>query len=259
MSERKKRGRPRKSQVEEKLSVLRVTKSNGESTDGEFSGFDDSSNERKEYSLDSKMIKEGDFEVYLEKHLETFMEENPGVSEGTARKRLRWRWKKLSNAQMAQYKSKYSHSNVLKRKITSGSEREGELGEEEEVSSKRQRTEEGLDGGRGVYRLVRNEKVCYRCEGVSVKAGADMIRCKGLCCGVFHLTCLGLASHPKRDFKCEECLTGLHPCFLCKSAVGTTQRCTVPYCGKFYHEQCTQQWPLMFRQRQQEVRCFGFV
>ncbi|KAK3892537.1 hypothetical protein Pcinc_003613 [Petrolisthes cinctipes] len=253
VSEKKKRGRPRKHQIEEKHSVLKSLKTNGESTDGEFSGFDDSSNERKEYNLDSKLSKEGDFEVYVQRHLDRFMEDNPSLTEGTARNRLRWRWKRLSNAQASRYKSMYSQSNTLKRKINSGSEREGEsLEDEEEVSTKRQRTEEGLEGGRGVYRVVRNEKVCYRCEGVSVKAGADMIRCKGLCCGVFHLSCLGLATQPKRDFKCEECLTGLHPCFVCKSSIGATQRCTVPFCGKFYHEQCTLQWPQMFRQRQQE-------
>lgn len=262
--EKKKRGRPRKIIPLIELPVMKSLKSNGDSTDGEFSGFDENPYEdkKKKLSLVSQLRKEGDFALYAEKHLETLMLENPGITEKTARNKLRWKWKKISNSQTARYKSKFMHGdklamkdseiNLLKRKHYH-SELKDEFQENGATSAKRQRTEDDVDSVRGVYKVVRNEKVCYRCESVSNKAGADMIRCKGLCCGVFHLSCVGLSSMPKRDFKCKECQFRQHSCFLCKSLVGVVQRCTVPFCGKFYHEECVQKWPQVFKQRQQEV------
>ncbi|XP_069178119.1 histone-lysine N-methyltransferase NSD2 isoform X3 [Procambarus clarkii] len=261
--EKRKRGRPRKIRPED-LPVTKSLKSNGDSTDGEFSGFDENSSfedKKKKADLVAKLSKEGDFAVYAENHLENFMLENPDTCEETARNKLRWKWK-MSSSATEKYKSKLTYENkliskdcdmnMLKRKLGSPIEKYEECDENDALSIKRQRTEDEVDGIRGVYKVVRNEKVCYRCEGVSVKAGADMIRCKGLCCGVFHLSCLGLSSMPKRDFKCEECQTGQHACFHCKIVGGIMQRCTVPFCGRFYHEECLQNWPQVSKQRQQE-------
>lgn len=260
--EKKKRGRPRKIIPLNELPVMKSLKSNGDSTDGEFSGFDENSSyEDKKFSMVPKVGREGEFAMYAEKHLETLMLENPGITEETARNKLRWKWKKMSNSQTARYKSKFIHGdklalkntemNLLKRKYYHSEEKD-DFQENGAMSAKRQRTEDDIDSIRGVYKVVRNEKVCYRCESVSNKAGADMIRCKGLCCGVFHLSCIGLSSMPKRDFKCEECQFGQHSCFICKTLVGVVQRCTVPFCGKFYHEECVQKWPQVSKQRQQE-------
>ncbi|XP_053652299.1 histone-lysine N-methyltransferase NSD3 isoform X2 [Cherax quadricarinatus] len=287
--EKRKRGRPRKHS--KALPILKLLKSNGDSTDGEFSGFDENSfeNNKERANMVSKLSKESDFASYAREHLENCMLENPGISEQTARSKLRWKWKKLSSSQTVRYKSKRKYGdklvtdgsevNILKRKLSSFEEREeyeetdalstkrqktdddvaklqitddDKQQNVDDVSTKRQRTDDDVDSIRGVYKVVRNEKVCYRCEGVSDKSGADMVRCKGLCCGVFHLICLGLSSMPKRDFKCEECQTGHHMCFQCKMFGGIMQRCSVPFCGKFYHEECVQQWPQVSRQRQQE-------
>ncbi|KAG7170657.1 histone-lysine N-methyltransferase Nsd1-like [Homarus americanus] len=263
--EKRKRGRPRKISLQNELPILKSLKSNGDSTDGEFSGFDENSScedKKKKLNIVSKLSMESDFAVYTQKHLEEFMLENPEMSAETAQNKLRWKWKKMSSSQTARYKSKFTcgdkymlkdpEVNMLKRKHDIPFEEGDECEENEGLSAKRQRTEEEVESIRGVYKVVRNEKVCYRCESVSNKAGADMIRCKGLCCGVFHLSCLGLTAMPKRDFKCEECQTGQHPCFLCKSFVGVVQRCTVPFCGKYYHEECVQKWPQVSKQRQQE-------
>lgn len=253
--EKKRRGRPKKSSQAE--AGNRAIKTGGDSTDGEFSGFDDLTAEKAKQnriSLTARLDRpKGEFMAYARQHLDAFMQDNPGISEEAALTKLRWRWRKLTSGQGNRYKGAGG-----KRKHHRG----GELSngwEDEEGSSgsnggggsaKRQRLEE--DGGRGVYKVVRNEKVCCRCEGVSARAGADMVRCKGLCCGVYHLGCLGLTSMPRRDFKCEECLTERHPCFICKSSVGPVQRCTIPFCGKFYHDTCIHRWPQVSRQRQQE-------
>lgn len=258
--EKKKRGRPRKYNIEKKLPS-KPSKSNGDSTDGEFSGFDENSSfeeKKRRLALTTKLSKEGSFKVYAQKHLPKIMQDFPNISEETARNKLRWRWKKMSSSQTTRYKSKFSSSqneglnDTMKRKYEPSFENflEDDSGAS---AAKRKRTEEYVENLRGVYKVVRNEKVCYRCESVSTKGGSDMVRCKGLCCGVFHLECIGLSSHPKRDFKCEECLTGQHKCFLCKSSDGILQRCTVPFCGKFYHERCIQKWPHVSKQRQQEV------
>lgn len=257
--EKKRRGRPRKYNVEKKLSS-KPSKSNGDSTDGEFSGFDENSSfeeKKRRLALTTKLSKEGSFKVYAQKHLPKIMQDFPNISEETARNKLRWRWKKMSSSQTTRYKSKFSSSqneglnDTMKRKYEPSFE--NFLDDDSGASAaKRKRTEEYVENLRGVYKVVRNEKVCYRCESVSTKGGSDMVRCKGLCCGVFHLECIGLSSHPKRDFKCEECLTGQHKCFLCRSPDGILQRCTVPFCGKFYHERCIQKWPHVSKQRQQE-------
>lgn len=253
--EKKKRGRPRKSSQGEVIS--RLGKTSGDSTDGEFSGFDDLTAEgtkRKRVVLASRLHRQkGEFMAYARQHLEAFLQENPGMLEEAALAKLRWRWRKLTSVQGSRYKGvggKRKHQRAGE--LSNGWEdEEGSSGSSGGGLAKRQRLEE--EGGRGVYKVVRNEKVCCRCEGVSVRAGADMVRCKGLCCGVFHLGCLGLASMPRRDFKCEECLTERHPCFICKSSVGPVQRCTIPFCGKFYHDACVHQWPQTSKQRQQEV------
>ncbi|XP_045136692.1 histone-lysine N-methyltransferase NSD2-like isoform X4 [Portunus trituberculatus] len=253
--EKKRRGRPKKSSLPE--TANRVSKTGGDSTDGEFSGFDDLTAEaikQNRIALASRLHRpKEDFMTYARQHLDAFMQDNPGISEEAALTKLRWRWRKLTSGQGGRYKGAGG-----KRKHHRGGELSNGWDDEEGSSgsnsgggsAKRQRLEE--DGGRGVYKVVRNEKVCCRCEGVSSRAGADMVRCKGLCCGVFHLGCLGLTSMPRRDFKCEECLTERHPCFICKSSVGPVQRCTVPFCGKFYHDTCIHRWPQVSRQRQQE-------
>ena len=250
--DKKKRGRPRKSSQAE---VVSHGKQSGDLTDGEFSGFDELVNRRKNRAAPSRPHRQkGEFMAYARQHLEAFMQENPDMTDEVALTKLRWRWRKLNNGQGGRYKGAGG-----KRKHQRAEELSNEWEEEEGSSgggsAKRQRLEE--DGGRGVYKVVRNEKVCCRCESVSARAGADMVRCKGLCCGVFHLGCLGLASMPRRDFKCEECLTERHPCFICKSSAAPVQRCTVSFCGKFYHDACIQRWPQVFRQRQQEVGVGG--
>jgi len=79
------------------------------------------------------------------------------------------------------------------------------------------------DPTKGVYKLPRNEKVCVKCEYVSNESnGSDIIKCKGPCCGLFHFVCLGLSAKPEneKEYKCPDCVSGVHCCFICKSATG---------------------------------------
>ena len=261
-------GRPRKT---ENKTVSALAKSSDEvlSTDGEFSGFDEnySSDENRNVSNLISDISSGhkqSFAQYAAKHLQKFILENPNISETAARTKLRWRWKKIAKSQAAKRKAKLvlksetkgvqvAESSSLKRKHRQSLEKDSIFEDSDVIAAKRKKVDESRDGPKGVYKVVRNEKVCHLCEGLSTESGADMVRCKGVCYGIFHLNCVGLASIPKNDFKCIECQTGDHLCFICKSNTGPRQRCTISFCGKFYHEECVQKWPQVSKNRHQEV------
>uniref|UniRef100_A0A8C8A501 Histone-lysine N-methyltransferase, H3 lysine-36 specific n=1 Tax=Otus sunia TaxID=257818 RepID=A0A8C8A501_9STRI len=71
----------------------------------------------------------------------------------------------------------------------------------------------------------------------------ELLLCEAQCCGAFHLQCLGLSEMPKGKFICNECSTGVHTCFVCKSCGEDVKRCLLPLCGKYYHEACIQKYP----------------
>ncbi|XP_059533444.1 histone-lysine N-methyltransferase NSD2 [Myotis daubentonii] len=100
-----------------------------------------------------------------------------------------------------------------------------------EVSVSSKRSERGL--------TARKEHVCQLCE----KPGR-LLLCEGACCGAFHLSCLGLPRPPEGGFVCSECVSGIHSCFVCKESSADARRCSVPQCGKFYHEACVRRFPL---------------
>ncbi|NXL94942.1 NSD1 protein, partial [Alectura lathami] len=118
---------------------------------------------------------------------------------------------------------------------TSASPKEGhEEGSENDhgvPSSKRIQGERG--GGAAL-----KENVCQICE----KPG-ELLLCEAQCCGAFHLQCLGLSEMPTGKFICNECSTGVHTCFVCKSCGEDVKRCLLPLCGKYYHEECIQKYP----------------
>ncbi|XP_038070520.1 histone-lysine N-methyltransferase NSD2-like [Patiria miniata] len=80
---------------------------------------------------------------------------------------------------------------------------------------------------------AKKENVCQVCEGPG-----ELLLCEGGCCGAFHLDCIGLQSTPTGTFKCDECISGVHSCFVCKAGDKTVKRCHVGVCGKYYHEDC---------------------
>ncbi|XP_076040587.1 histone-lysine N-methyltransferase NSD2-like isoform X2 [Oratosquilla oratoria] len=225
-----------------------------DSTDEEFSGFEDSvldvQKRKSKLKMLSKKDEESMYAVFLQKNLHSLLQASPHLTEIGAKKQLRWKWKKMTDAQKARYKSKFSHceNGDVKRKLASDFAEDGK--DSDNSTSKRTRSEEIEE--KGVYRVVRNEKVCNVCETVSHKGGMDMVRCKGPCCGTFHLECLGMGGCTNKEFKCSECLTGIHPCFICKSSEGETIKCSVVSCGKFYHDACVKKWPQVYKLRQNE-------
>ncbi|XP_071947092.1 histone-lysine N-methyltransferase NSD2-like [Antedon mediterranea] len=84
----------------------------------------------------------------------------------------------------------------------------------------------------------RKENVCQVCE-----TPGELLLCEGSCCGAFHLDCIGLGVMPTGTFKCDECISGVHCCFICKKGDDTVKRCNVSVCGKFYHELCVKTFP----------------
>ncbi|XP_043077361.1 histone-lysine N-methyltransferase, H3 lysine-36 specific isoform X2 [Puntigrus tetrazona] len=96
----------------------------------------------------------------------------------------------------------------------------------EGVSDKRLSVEKGGS-------TLLEENVCQACE----KQG-DLLLCEGQCCGTFHPQCTGLNEPPAGKFLCQECTSGIHSCFSCKSLGEDVRRCMLPGCGKFYHGEC---------------------
>ncbi|XP_077434443.1 histone-lysine N-methyltransferase, H3 lysine-36 specific-like [Vanacampus margaritifer] len=77
------------------------------------------------------------------------------------------------------------------------------------------------------------ENVCQVCERTG-----DLVVCDGHCYGAFHPQCIGLSAPPKGKFHCQQCTSGIHTCFVCKTSGNGVKRCIIPLCGKFYHADC---------------------
>ncbi|XP_072517502.1 histone-lysine N-methyltransferase, H3 lysine-36 specific isoform X2 [Salminus brasiliensis] len=77
------------------------------------------------------------------------------------------------------------------------------------------------------------DNICQVCE----KQG-ELLLCEGQCCGAFHLQCVGLTEPPTGKFLCQQCVSGIHECFVCKKLGDDVRRCMIPVCGKFYHGEC---------------------
>ncbi|CAL4118934.1 unnamed protein product, partial [Meganyctiphanes norvegica] len=252
---KKKRGRPFKlPRLENKLISATISKGySSQSTDGDFSGFESADDKKRLQKRFVDNNNDRDFEVYLEKHLSLYRKEKPKVSQKDAESNLYLQWSKLSKQQRVAYRSRLKVEEV-KRKYRSVSPTLDDH-DTPGKAKKKKMEEDDEEDLKGTYKVVRNEKVCFICEGVSEcpqNKGTDMLKCKGLCCGVFHLNCVGLRGAPAKDFKCQDCSQRRHICFVCKSSEGTTQRCCVAACGKFYHVECTEAWPLVCRQRNTE-------
>jgi hypothetical protein len=95
---------------------------------------------------------------------------------------------------------------------------------------------------------LKRRNVCYECEFdddySSVNGSQILIDCQGPCQNSFHLDCVGLLNcdlTQLNNFKCDECSSNLHSCFICKKRpekANKTRRCSLSSCGKYYHEEC---------------------
>ena len=93
---------------------------------------------------------------------------------------------------------------------------------------------------------------CSHCEQPGI-----LINCQGTCQRFFHPDCTGRLESDKlvliAAYKCDECTSGQHTCFLCKkltteSGADLPKKCTLTTCGKYYHDQCAKSNPLFFKE-----------
>lgn len=99
---------------------------------------------------------------------------------------------------------------------------------------------------------IRKENICSMCE-----MPGFLIDCQGPCQQSFHLDCIGLTTEPRECFKCDECLSGLHTCFVCKKPSTNTnmaKKCSSSSCGRYYHDECTKNNDL-FRKENKSFLC----
>lgn len=83
---------------------------------------------------------------------------------------------------------------------------------------------------------VRLDKLCNVCH----EENGPFFFCSGTCLRTMHAACGGSEStnNNSDNFICQECKTGKHPCFVCKSAEGDCVKCCHKNCGKYYHIGC---------------------
>ena len=124
-----------------------------------------------------------------------------------------------------------------------------------------------------------SNRCCINCEEAD---GDQILKCKGLCGGHFHPSCLNLESNSGKEdgtFKCTQCLTNRHVCFICKkfgdehlvkkegknaehlekegTATRPTKKCAMACagCGKWYHLECRTETPLWPQARVSAALC----
>ncbi|XP_018025222.1 uncharacterized protein LOC108680821 isoform X2 [Hyalella azteca] len=196
------------------------------SNESDFSGFEDSSSgEVQKRKIEViKTINDG-FDVFYKVKLAAYKKDHHKASDAQIRKLMLDHWTAKNQASKQKFLKTHSEyledsDDMLKSRFSSHDELDNQSETGGSIASRRKKsTGDDFDGARGTYRLPRNEKVCYKCEAVSAMPNAaDMVRCKGSCCGFYHYSCLGLEVRPDNDkeFKCNECLTGQHLCFICK-------------------------------------------
>lgn len=83
---------------------------------------------------------------------------------------------------------------------------------------------------------VRLDKLCNICHDEK----GPFYFCSGTCLRTMHAECGGSESsnNNSNEFICQECKTGKHPCFVCKSTDGECFKCNHKNCGKYYHQSC---------------------
>ena len=95
-----------------------------------------------------------------------------------------------------------------------------------------------------------------------------IVKCRGGCHNNYHLSCVNENSSPRlEDWKCEECKSGKHSCFICKSILckdspnHPTEKCSQAGCGKYFHRSCLKKYGLWPQARYSEhaLTCPGHI
>ena len=95
-----------------------------------------------------------------------------------------------------------------------------------------------------------------------------IVKCRGGCHNNYHLSCVNEKSSTRlEDWKCEECKSGKHSCFICKSISCNdspnhpTEKCSQTGCGKYFHRSCLKKYGLWPQARYSEhaLTCPGHI
>ena len=95
-----------------------------------------------------------------------------------------------------------------------------------------------------------------------------IIKCRGGCHNNYHLSCVNEnPSSRHEDWKCKECKSGKHSCFICKTVTSSeipgqlTEKCSQNGCGKFFHRSCLKKYGLWPQARYSEhaLTCPGHI
>ena len=83
-------------------------------------------------------------------------------------------------------------------------------------------------------------QACYKCYD-ACEEPADTVQCDGVCYRTYHKQCIGKKSdnyEVAADWKCAECTSGKHECFVCNVHTSDVVPCSEKGCGRFYHKDC---------------------
>jgi hypothetical protein len=118
-------------------------------------------------------------------------------------------------------------------------------------------------------RVEENSGECQGREEQNKRLAEDpIVKCRGGCHSNFHLSCVGENRLIKQEeWKCNECQTGKHSCFICKdtgskeSSVGVVEKCSQTGCGKYFHRLCLKKYGLWPQARYSEhaLTCPGHI
>lgn len=89
-----------------------------------------------------------------------------------------------------------------------------------------------------------SKKFCASCYD-EIEDLSKSIACSGPCLLSYHTECLGdlKVESDSSEWKCAECLSGKHRCFVCSSDTEETTKCSMKDCGRFYHVNCLTKFP----------------
>lgn len=91
-------------------------------------------------------------------------------------------------------------------------------------------------------------EVCHKCFE-KIEPESEAVKCCGPCLRFFEKKCVGIeAGDAAEEWKCPECSSSSHPCFICNVTTATgepdaTVKCSDSSCGRFYHPTCLKTHP----------------
>ncbi|KAH9489958.1 hypothetical protein Btru_036327 [Bulinus truncatus] len=177
----------------------------------------------------------GNFEVYYARHAKFVETEHPSWNMSDVLNHLEQKWSQLSQPERRIYQLRTIRSSNMNSSSTLRSKKVNKR--EQEVNSRMIKINpESLN--LQISKLVNQINICDAKPSCKVckKIGKQLQICKGICQQHIHTKC-GKTAENKMVF-CEDCLTDVQICFICKSQEETTMKCSRMTCSVYYHESC---------------------